>query len=345
MNLLFNENELDYNIFKIEKITLFKIENKNIIVTNNTHPHRKNLIVKFLKDIINIYPNLKLNLYLCLLDYVGFNKIDIIDIRKNKIDDPHKHKFEWGNSKTSDDIFRIVNSKQNSFNCPVFTFTKYKYNNCLPFPSLQLISFQVVKDNILFENKKNNILCMRNSNICCDLNNISRIKSLEYSFKNPSILDFKLGSKNKHSKFGNYVINKALLNLYKYEKIIDEKIDNNDFIEYFNYKNYISCQEIIENNKYLFLPFGGRYLSFYKSNCLLFRYKNDDWLTYEDYIFGDSLVKIDFNEIEEKINYYNENETICKEIIKKRLDIFNKRLKYDNLVKEFGLYLVNNFSK
>ena len=276
-NLQNINNKLDNNILINNNIATFKIKNGNINVINYKDNKRFNTIIQFLIDIANTYKNLELDLHLCYGDYLGANNIDIIDMREESKNDYEKHTFYYGISNDNNDVMRIVNTKPINLPCPVFVFTKEKSSNNILFPSLQLINKTKYNSNRKdlyswgsthefedqdFNLKKRNIPIMRNTNIVADLNNISRIKLLEYSFNNPNILDFKLGSKELHKAFGNYVLDKQFIKLYKYKNIINSNIDTNKFYEWFRCDNYINYDDIIKNNKYIMIGYGGQYLPF-----------------------------------------------------------------------------------
>jgi len=359
---LSKEERIKNNIITF-KIRLGNVEIKKIKSIRFKNTFRINIVKQFLIDISKKYPDLIFDLHLCMNDYLGGNNTTIIDMRNEKIDNPNDHTFSWGISKMDKNIISIVDSSRDNFNKQIFVFTKKYNSNHILFPSLQLLSNGSIynndndenytwtkkfnlKDNLNFEEKKNKLPLMRNTNIVFDINNLSRIKLLEYSYLNKDKIDFKLGNKINHVKFNEHLISKQFLKLYQYKNIIRDDIDLDDFYNWFKCDNYISFTDIIKNNRYFIIGYGGQYLPYYLSSSIIFKSNKEEYLIYEDLIFNEEEIKIiDLEDIDEHINIYEKNCNLATKNIKSRHNKYIDYLSYDNLIKHFGKFLLDYSNK
>lgn len=338
-----NRDILNYiRQFMNKKFLILVIINKNgVRYVSNTHRERANIIKKFINDIRNKYPNLEVSFLLNLDDEIFDTDIEIHDLRENKNDNPMSHQFKWGVSLQSEDIIRIERSKLTKINFPIFTLNKNQ-DESIVFPHPNLLKNHFSTDNIKFKDKENKVPIYRFSNARANLFMPSRIKLVELSYQNPNIIDCKGGNKEVHKGHGDYVLRKGFIKLYKHLQIINNDINENEFLEYFHIKNYIE-KEKLKDYKYLITNDSWYNLVDYALyNSVIFRYKLDKAKYYEDFILEDNndIILFDEHNYREKYNYVINNEAKMEEMIESRKQKVANYLKYNKLVEHYGKLLI-----
>jgi hypothetical protein len=335
--------KIAYICINNEKVSILKLFNVNV----NNYLRE---VVNFLQDIVKKYNNLKCNLYICISDTLINDNISILNVDTgNEIskDDPllNNVNFYWGVSNCKKYV-RTINSlpiKELNEYYPCFCFERYRGSNQILFPMNFNNNFKNIenKDPYNFKEKEYNDLLFRGFNICCDLNNIDKIKLIEKSYFNNEKYNFKFSSEKKHPVWNEYIISEEHLKLFKSLKIINNEIDINQFRNLFSINNFISLDYIF-NHKIITTTGSARNTKWYLSNSIIAeqKFKNKQYF-YEDVFEDNEDIFYFFNDTLEdtyyKINSLSDN--ILENIIFNRKKKFMNYLHYPKLVEWYGLFL------
>ena len=329
--------KIDYNKLKgiHIKINNKNIEYKYIILKKN---HRFTFVKKILNKVTTYKNNLNVSFILSFDDEYLKNKHKIYNFSDKVYKNNNKLEYKFGICKNDENIMKIEEGKIKNCSFPIFTFNKIQ-DGMIIFPHKNILNnFKFDLNN--FETKKDNII-YRYSNIRANLFLDTRIKLTELSYKNPYLFDFKGGYNDKNPYHNNYILPKVFLKYYKHKKIIDENINEDKFIEYFNVNNYIKKDELI-NNKFLICCdswYNGYEYSF--TNSILFRYKLDKAKYYEDFFLegNKDYIIFDENNLEEKYNYVKNNLDYYKDNIKNRHEKVKDYLTTEKIAEFYGNFL------
>lgn len=335
-----------FNKYKKEK-ALVLVEIKEGEIYYNGNGNRLAAVNTLLKNIIKKY-NLTVSFLISLRDEIYHRSIKTFDFRKSPSDIPESHPFKWGVSETSQDVCRIEESSHFDLNIPIFTFNKMSdMEGSIVFPHPNIINggFNKIDDNMDFKEKTDVPVC-RFSNIRADLNIPSRIKLVEMSYKNPTLLDCKGANKGNHVGHGKYVLHKVFLKVYRRRNLIDKNLTDkqlDEMMEYYKVTNYISKYEIIKY-KYLICTDSWYNVSDYALvNSVLFRYKLDKCKYYEDFILTDhkDFIIFDENEFFRKIKEIKDMpESELIQDINNRKQKVRNYLDFPNLIDHYGQLLM-----
>ena len=180
----------------------------------------------------------------------------------------------------------------------------------------------------------------RGKNICADVSNLDKLDLINISYNNPDKYDFKMCEINKHPLWDEYIISLPLLKFWK--NIKKNNVDINKFRKYFNINNFSSFDYIFDH-KYIVTVGSAKNRKWYLSNSCILEYKFKNKEFFHEDIFNDmeNIIYFTENDIDEKLKKLKDNNyQLTKDIIEKRKEIFMKYLDYNNLVKWYGLFLL-----
>jgi len=334
-------------------IVKMKIKNGNISILNlfNTKINIKmHKTIVFLSDIIKIYPSLNVVLYINTRDTLYNEKINIYNINGTKGNPKNLNDFVWGVSKIDPNYIRIVDSKKideynDSF--PVFCFERNRDMNGILFPTFGADNNEIKKsvniDNFNWDKKDIDIPLFRGKNICCDVSNLDKVALINFSHLNPDKTDFKFSASSSHPLWGKYIVSRSLLQFCQNKNVIDKKCDIDKFRNNFSKDNFVSF-EYLFRHKYIVTVGSAKNRKWYLSNsCVLeYKFKNKEYF-HED-IFEDMKDIVYFNQdnLFEKLDKLKKNNfELSKKMVNNRKQKFNDYLHYPNLVKWYGLFLMN----
>ena len=354
-NKKLNENKLVKIIHKYKlSIIKLQIKNGNVKILNLFNANKQKSYVKksmvFLKDIAKLYPSLNIELYLYVKDTLYNEIINIYNINGKKENPYNLNDFVWGVSQSNPNYIRIVDSNKieeynNSF--PVFCFESHSDMNGILFPAFGGDNNHITKsvniDNIDWNEKDIDIPIFRGINICCDVSNLDKIKLINLSYVNPDKTDFKFSASKIHPIWDKHIVSRSLLQFCQNTNIIDKNLNIDDVRNYFSKDNFVSFNYLFKH-KFIVTVASAKNRKWYLSNsCVLeFLFKNKKFF-HED-IFEDmeDIVYFNKNNLFERLNKLKEdNYKLSKKLIKNRKQKFNNYLHYPNLVKWYGLFLMN----
>lgn len=350
-NIKFNEKKFIELIDEI-KLSLVFVEIKNSEVKyklyNTNYRMRIHKIIIFLNDVAQMYPYLSLKMYIHPNDTLNNNNINIYNVN-GKINNEINHDFFYGVSRKDSNYVRILDTDNipyiNSY-YPIFCFEKHRDTQSLLFPDFDADIDDIKKqkniDNLIWEEKKSDIPIFRGKNICCDLRHLDKVKLINFSYNNKEKTNFKFSQFSENPLWGEYLISISHLKLFQNLNIIDKNINIEEFREYFSSKNFLDYKEIF-NSKFIVTVGSGKNNKWYKSNsCILEnKFKNKEYF-YEK-IFDDMIDIVYFDEknLFKKLKLLKSNDySLAKNITSNRKKKFDKYLNYNNLVKWYGLFLI-----
>ena len=348
-----NETNL-INLIQKYKLPIAKIRltNGKVIIEKkfNTKGNKKlSKAIVFLNDIVKLYPQIDTKLYLNIRDTLYDEKINIYNVNGIKGNKKKLNDFVWGVSKSNPNYIRIVDStKINEYNdtFPIFCFERNRYMNGILFPTFGAdnnnIKQSINIDNFSWGQKDIDEPIFRGKNICCDVSNLDKLKLINFSYLNNKTIDFKFCSSSSHPLWDKYIVSESLLKFCKNIDVINEEIDIKKFRDYFSRDNFVSF-DFLFRHKYIVTVGSAKNRKFYLSNsCILERkFKNKEYF-HED-IFEDMVDIVYFTEdnLFDKLSKLKENNyKLSKKLIENRKNKFNQYLHYPNLVKWYGLFLL-----
>lgn len=335
------------------KVVQIEIKNKNAKILQLFNTKKNAYLQKsldFLKDVAYSFPNLNTKIYLNITDTLVYDKINIYNIKTGQKSTIRNKDFVWGVCQSNNNYIRIVESEsiaELNDTFPCFCFERNKEIKGILFPAFGADNHNFKQsiniDTISWNDKNINIPIHRGNNICCDLSNIDKIKLINFSNKNKDKTDFKFSSSKNHPLWKNYIVSREHLIFFQKKNIIDKNV-NIDTLrkEYFSKENFVSYEHLFKH-KFIVTVSSAKNRKWYLSNsCILeYQFKNKEYF-YED-IFEDmkDFVYFDEETLFDKLDKLKENNfELAQKITKNRIDTFYKYLHYPNLVKWYGLFLL-----
>lgn len=349
----YDENKLIeiINKYKI-KICKININTKGVKIDKlyNTGVNDKlQKTITFLTDIHKQYPELIISFYLCISDTLIYDNVSIYHTNGVKINNNNpiidKLNFKWGVSSCGNYI-RIVDSLQIeelNYYYPCFCFERFRGGHQILFPTFGADNNNIKESNnidpIHFNDKKNNTLLFRGFNICCDINNIDKVKLVDISYCNNEKYDFKFSSNKTHPIWNKYIVSKEHLKLFKSLNILGKDVNLDEIRNYFSNDNFMSFNDIF-NHKYIVTVGSAKNRKWYLSNSVIIemQFKNKEFFHEDIFEHGKDIIYFYVDDIDTLENNLR-NINNPQQIIDHRKKKFNKYLHYPNLVKWYGLFL------
>lgn len=320
---------------------------------NNCHEKYLNRSLKFLSDVSKMYEDIDTTIYLYARDTLQYDNINIYNVNGTLGNPKGLDDFVWGVSKTDKDYIRIVDSydiPEYNKTFPLFCFERNRKMNGILFPGFDaddnnyMLSKNI--DEYSFSEKDKDRVVFRGFNVCTDVNHLDKIDMMKMSYDNPDKYDFKMSSMRMHPIWGKHIVSRSLLKFWNNTRGLSTDIDL--FRDYFSIDNFMSYNDIFRH-RYIATVGSAKNNKWYLSNSVVIEYKFKNKEFFHEILFRDmdSIVYFDNREnIEDKIDRLSKDDyRLAKDNIRKRKELYMKYIHYPNLIKWYGLFLLEYGNK